>query len=107
MSEGKRVTKKLRVGVIFGGRSSEHEVSVRSAQSLIEALDRKKYDVVPIAINKEGKWLPPALASHLLPAPTKKFFSSQTLSGPTDDIAIIGDPSRSGLVMLDRHEAGS
>ncbi|MEO8435386.1 MAG: D-alanine--D-alanine ligase family protein [Pyrinomonadaceae bacterium] len=101
------MTKKLRVGVIFGGRSSEHEVSIRSARSLIEALDRKKYDVVPIAINKEGKWLPPALASDLLPAPTKKFFSPQTLSGPTDDVAIIGDPSRSGLVMLDRHEGGS
>ncbi|HEX9004938.1 MAG TPA: D-alanine--D-alanine ligase A, partial [Blastocatellia bacterium] len=41
---------KLRVGVIFGGRSGEHEVSLRSAESIINALDRDKYEVVPIAI---------------------------------------------------------
>ncbi len=46
---------KVRVGVIFGGRSSEHEVSLRSARAVIEAIDRRKYEVVPIAINKEGK----------------------------------------------------
>ena len=100
------MTKKLRVGVIFGGRSSEHEVSVRSARSVIEAIDRKKYEVVPIAINPDGKWLAPSLASSLLPEPTRKFLSQQTLSGPTDDVAIIGDPSRSGLATLDRHETG-
>ena len=49
--------KKLRVGVIFGGRSGEHEVSIRSARAIIEAIDQKKFEVVPIAISKEGKWL--------------------------------------------------
>ena len=49
--------KKLRVGVVFGGRSGEHEVSLRSAEFILRALDREKYDVVPIAITKEGKWL--------------------------------------------------
>jgi len=90
------------VGVIFGGRSSEHEISVRSARSVIEVIDRKKYDVVPIAINKDGKWLPPSLASALLPEPTKKFLSRQALNGHTEDVAIIGDPSWTGLVALDR-----
>ena len=49
--------KKLQVGVLFGGRSGEHEVSLKSAASILNAIDRKKYDVVPIAISKQGRWL--------------------------------------------------
>ena len=48
---------KLRVGVIFGGRSGEHEVSLVSANSIINALDKEKYEVVPIGITKEGEWV--------------------------------------------------
>ncbi|MDX6612587.1 MAG: D-alanine-D-alanine ligase [Blastocatellia bacterium] len=98
------MAKKIRVGVIFGGRSSEHEVSVRSAGAVIQAIDRRKYDVVPIAINKKGKWLPPALASALLPDSAQQFLSKEALSGSTEDVAIVGDPSRSGLVSL--HQGG-
>lgn len=47
---------KLRVGIIFGGRSGEHDVSLRSAQSVMQALDRTKYDVVPIGITRDGQW---------------------------------------------------
>jgi len=50
--------KKLRVGVIRGGRSGEHEVSLRSAESILKAIDREKYDVVPITITHEGRWEP-------------------------------------------------
>jgi len=50
--------KKIRVGVIFGGRSGEHEVSLRSAESILKAIDRRKYDVVPITISHEGSWQP-------------------------------------------------
>src|SRR5207302_8127250 len=50
--------KKIRVGVIFGGRSGEHEVSLRSAESILKAIDRSKYDVVPITISHDGKWDP-------------------------------------------------
>ena len=50
--------KKIRVGVIFGGRSGEHEVSIRSAESILNAIDRQKYDVVPITISHEGRWEP-------------------------------------------------
>jgi D-alanine-D-alanine ligase len=50
--------KKIRVGVIFGGRSGEHEVSLRSAESILKAIDRQKYDVVPITISHEGRWEP-------------------------------------------------
>ncbi|ADW67412.1 D-alanine--D-alanine ligase family protein [Granulicella tundricola] len=49
--------KKLRVGVLFGGRSGEHEVSLLSANSILKAIDRKKYEVVPIGITKQGRWL--------------------------------------------------
>ena len=49
--------KKVRVGVVFGGRSGEHEVSIRSATAVLRAIDRSKYDVIPIGITKEGKWL--------------------------------------------------
>lgn len=48
--------RKVRVGVIFGGKSAEHEVSLQSAKNVIEAIDKEKYEVVPIAIGKEGKW---------------------------------------------------
>lgn len=48
---------KLRVGVIFGGRSGEHAVSLESARSILSALDRDKYDVIPIGITHDGRWL--------------------------------------------------
>jgi D-alanine-D-alanine ligase len=95
------MTKKLRIGLIFGGRSGEHEVSVRSARAVIEGLDAAKYEVVPIAITKEGNWLAPAAAAELLPATTQRLLSSQTRGGSKEDVAIIGDPSRHGLVRLE------
>jgi D-alanine-D-alanine ligase len=58
--------KKLRVGVLFGGRSGEHEVSLRSARSILEAIDRKKYHVVELGISKEGRWLTGGSAQNLL-----------------------------------------
>ncbi|MGZ3681839.1 MAG: D-alanine--D-alanine ligase A, partial [Ktedonobacterales bacterium] len=49
---------KLRVGVLYGGRSSEHDVSVQSARAILEMIDKDKYSVVPIAIGRDGQWLP-------------------------------------------------
>lgn len=57
---------KLKIGVLFGGRSAEHEVSLVSAASVINALDKSKYDVVPIGITKEGRWLSAVNAIQLL-----------------------------------------
>ena len=57
---------KLRVGVLFGGRSGEHEVSLLSAASVIEAIDKKKYEVVPIGITKQGRWVTSGPAEQLL-----------------------------------------
>ena len=51
------MSRKIRVGVLFGGRSCEHEVSVTSARSLLEAIDKERYEAVMIGITKEGRWL--------------------------------------------------
>ncbi|PYS68351.1 MAG: hypothetical protein DMF69_20445 [Acidobacteria bacterium] len=102
------MAKKLRVGVIFGGRSGEHEVSIRSAQAIVEAINRKKFDVVPIAISKEGKWLPPAQSIKLLPATVHELVPAPATT--TGDVAILGDPSHKGLIsgffICGRREAG-
>ena len=66
------MAKKIHVGVIFGGRSGEHEVSVRSARAVIEALDREKFDVTPVAITREGKWLSPSSSAAYLPDGARK-----------------------------------
>jgi D-alanine-D-alanine ligase len=58
--------KKLRVGVLFGGRSGEHEISLRSARSILKAIDRKKYEVVELGISPEGRWLQSGGARALL-----------------------------------------
>ena len=79
---------KLRVGVLFGGRSGEHEVSLMSARSVMSALDRDKYDVVPIGITKEGRWLPPGDTTLLL----------QAGNAQAAPVAIVPDPQERGLV---------
>ncbi|MFL6209006.1 MAG: D-alanine--D-alanine ligase family protein [Pyrinomonadaceae bacterium] len=88
---------KIRVGVVFGGRSGEHEVAVRSAGAVIEAMDSAKYEVVPIAITKAGRWLSPAESAGLLSAAARVRLS-QSNERRTDALAVVGDPSRSGLV---------
>src|SRR5580692_11602754 len=58
--------KKLRVGILFGGRSGEHEVSLLSAASVLHAIDKDKSEVVPIGITKDGRWLTAGDAENLL-----------------------------------------
>jgi D-alanine-D-alanine ligase len=82
--------KKLRVGVIFGGRSGEHEVSLASAASVIRALDPEKYEAVPIGITKDGRWLVGTGAQKLLPEVLK---SGERVSLPAD-------PTSASLVSL-------
>lgn len=85
--------KKLRVGIIFGGRSGEHEVSLRSAESVINAIDKSKYEVVPIGITREGRWLASGNATALLPQAVME-------SNDHQQVAILGDPTRQGLMHL-------
>lgn len=58
--------KKLRVGILFGGRSGEHEISLLSAASVFKAIDPSRYEVVPIGITKDGRWLTASDAERLL-----------------------------------------
>jgi D-alanine-D-alanine ligase len=94
------MTNKIKIGVIFGGRSGEHEVSVRSANTVIEQIDKDKYTVVPIAIDKTGKWLAPAEAAALLSAATQEFLRDSVAHDATDSIALIGDPTYQGLTKM-------
>lgn len=89
--------RKIRVGVIFGGRSGEHEVSLRSGRAVIEAIDHEKYEVIPIAISKTGRWLSPAGAMELLPRATAELLSRE-MGENREALTIVGDPSRSDLV---------
>ena len=84
--------RKIRVGVVFGGRSSEHEVSLASAASVMNAMDRQKYDIVPIGITNDGRWI--ASGDPL------KALQSGELAG-TRPAALLGDPSWHGLLRLD------
>jgi D-alanine-D-alanine ligase len=85
---------KIRVGVIFGGRSGEHEVSLRSAESILKSIDRNKYDVVPIGITHEGRWLSAKNAVAMLPA---KDQIEKTLSSG-ESITLPAEPIRNGVV---------
>src|SRR5271170_2848811 len=67
----KPAKKKLRVGILFGGRSGEHEVSLLSAASILNAIDKTKYDVIPIGITKQGQWITSTEATRLLAGDTK------------------------------------
>jgi D-alanine-D-alanine ligase len=87
---------KLRVGVIFGGRSGEHEVSVASAASVMRALDPEKYEIVPIGITHEGRWLAGADPRKMIAG--TPMAESADPSGAITAVTMTGDPTMSGLV---------
>jgi len=92
------MTKKLRVGVVFGGRSGEHEVSLLSAASILKAIDREKFDVVPIGINKSGHWLTAGAAKGLLEgsqpqAEPKKLRAGDPAATPGARVLAEGEPT--------------
>ena len=89
--------KRLRVGVLFGGRSGEHEVSLASAASVIRGLDPEKYEVVPIGIAKDGRWLVGSGTQKMLPEVLK---SGQRVVLP-------GDPNVAALVPLEESRASA
>src|SRR5258708_36360484 len=89
--------KRLRVGVLFGGRSGEHEVSLASAASVIRGLDPDKYEAVPIGITKEGHWLIGAGAQKMLP---------EVLRGG-QRVMMTADPTDAALMPLDRSGGGT
>jgi len=88
--------KKIRVGVIFGGRSGEHEVSIVSAESIINALNKDKYEIVPIGITKTGKWIAGSNAFEVLRAGTKQIL-------PKYEKMVTPDATKKGLVQMSSH----
>ncbi|MEQ1605610.1 MAG: D-alanine--D-alanine ligase family protein [Pyrinomonadaceae bacterium] len=95
---------KTRVGVIFGGRSGEHEVSIRSAKTVIEQIDPAKYDVVPLAITKTGQWLSPAASLELFPGPTREIFRERFGEPLSTNIFLSGDSQARGLGVIESGE---
>jgi len=89
------LSSKIRVGVVFGGRSGEHEVSLASARSVMGAMDHEKYEIVPIGITKEGRWIASGDPMLALTA------GDASKSSPA---ALLSDPERRGLVRLDQTE---
>jgi len=87
--------KKLRVGLIFGGRSGEHEVSLMSARGVMNALDKEKYTVVPIGITKEGRWLAAGDPLRTL---------SSGVNAGSQPAALLAEPSSQGLIHLEEEE---
>src|SRR3712207_3119926 len=88
---------KKRIGVVFGGRSGEHEISIRSAKAVIENIDKNKYEVIPLAIGPEGTWLPPEKALNLLDPQTAELVPAGPLTGHDGPVAMIGDTKYKGI----------
>ena len=97
---------KTRVGVIFGGRSGEHEISIRSARTVIEQIDKEKYEVVPIAIDKHGHWLNSRDSRHMLPESTAGVLQNGT-EPAGGAIALIGDTKYKGLTSINSEDGES
>ena len=86
--------RKIRIGVIFGGRSAEHEVSLVSATSIINALDKNKYDIIPIGITPEGKWVS-------FPNVLRWMKEGNRLNNIPEKI-LLPDPAKKGLVEINK-----
>jgi D-alanine-D-alanine ligase len=98
--------KKLRIGLVFGGRSGEHEVSLASAKAVMENINPDKYEIVPICITRNGTWLLMAPRSHRTGASGQGQAAVPTspygLDGFTDAtvVTLVSDPSVGGLIPL-------
>ena len=97
--------RKIRVGIVFGGRSGEHEVSLASATSIMANLDSDKYEAVPIAITKEGSWLLGARPQQLLAAESSAHEdSAQEESEQARAVTLTGDPRLRRLIPVEQGE---
>jgi D-alanine-D-alanine ligase len=100
--------KKIRVGLIFGGRSGEHEVSLASANSVMANLDKEKYEVVPIGITKSGSWLLGSEPAKLIAAEQSVGQQPDTVEAEGEEhitsVTLTGDPNLRRLIALERGE---
>jgi D-alanine-D-alanine ligase len=89
---------KIRVGILFGGKSAEHEVSLQSAKSIVEAIDKNKYDTVLIGIDKAGQWYLNEASTYLLHADNPKLIA---LNKGNENVTLVpGVKSERNLVSL-------
>ncbi len=95
-------SKKIKVGILFGGKSAEHEVSLQSAKNVAEAIDKEKYDVSLIGIDKTGRWLLPDQSQYLLNAADPKRI--QLNNENQDPVALV---PQSGGALSDLREGGT
>lgn len=93
---------KKRVAILFGGKSAEHEVALQSARSIIDALDKEKYEIVLIGIDKQGRWLLQNQSQYLLNAENPKLIS---LNNSNKEIAIHPGNTESELIEVSNQEA--
>jgi D-alanine-D-alanine ligase len=96
---------KIRVGVLFGGQSGEHEVSLVSASAVMDALDRTKYDIVPIGITKQGRWIAgddalPALTALADPKLLPASAAGQESAVKSQDVVLSEVSGQSALSVL-------
>ncbi len=89
--------KRLKVGVLFGGRSAEHEVSLRSAAAVVAALDRAKYEVIPVKIGKDGAWELPSAREHA--------FLQGVAQAERKPTGLLADPTCAQLLILEQSRA--
>jgi D-alanine-D-alanine ligase len=95
------LAKKIRVGILFGGKSAEHEVSLQSAKNIIEAIDQNQYEVVLIAIDKNGQWHLSDASRYLKNANDPKRIKLNALS---DDVTLVPGENAGQLISLTSHE---
>jgi len=94
--------KKLRVGVVYGGRSGEHEVSLASAASVFQNLDAARYEAVPIRIEKDGRWVLPERPPALMSASDVIRAGRHELTGRTRETHLVAHPGSDTLMTIDR-----
>jgi D-alanine-D-alanine ligase len=104
IGEGDRMPARIRVAVLFGGRSTEHAISCVSAGSVLRALDRDRYDVVPIGITAEGRWVLAPDDPELLTARGREL---PAVDGSGTSVTLPADPTRRELVVTGAVEGAS
>ncbi|UCE07413.1 MAG: D-alanine--D-alanine ligase [bacterium] len=96
------MNKKIRVGILFGGKSAEHEVSLQSAKNIVEAIDKNKYEVVLIGIDKQGQWYLNEASRFLLHAENPKLIA---LNKSNEHVALVPKNNENQLVNLSNHQS--
>ncbi len=91
------MSEKIKLGILFGGKSAEHEISIRSARNIIAAINRDKYELILTGIDREGRWLSPESSERMLD------FKNDSYPGPEDltSLAVVPGNSKIKLISLE------